>query len=125
MNSDKKIDKDLVEKVRKAWYGDDHSDVEVIIRNIASAMQEVRDEKKKEGECCEICLGMHNFYMNKERTLSDRLVKALELIDEVWERANLYPDVNFLGDDEHEAWGKTKQVLKIYRKAREGRNDFN
>ena len=44
------------------------------------------------------------------------LVKALELVDEVWERTNLHPDVNFMGDDEHEAWSGVKGALANHRR---------
>lgn len=37
---------------------------------------------------------------------------ALECVDLVWKRLNLYPEVNALGDDVHEAWSKVKQALK-------------
>lgn len=45
------------------------------------------------------------------RALIEEQSKALALVDEVWTRSNLYPEVNFLGDDEHEAWGKVKEAL--------------
>ena len=55
----------------------------------------------------------------KERDLyksaSEELVKALELVDEVWERSNLHPDINFMGDDEHEAWGNVKEAIAKHR----------
>lgn len=45
------------------------------------------------------------------RSKVERYEKALRLVDEVWTRANLHPDVNFMGDDEHEAWTLVKAAL--------------
>lgn len=44
-------------------------------------------------------------------TALERVREAAVLVDQVWERANLYPDINFLGDDEHEAWSKCREAL--------------
>ena len=38
--------------------------------------------------------------------------EALKEVDEVWTRSQSHPDINFMGDDEHKAWGKVIKALE-------------
>lgn len=89
-----KLDKDLMERARETWYGDDHADVEITIRNFARLCQEVRDEallqkdtsvhgtaivrdgKRVDPE--EVYKSPEEMMLQKERALSDRLGESLE-----------------------------------------------
>lgn len=42
----------------------------------------------------------------------ERKDRALKLVDQVWTRSQLHPDVNFMGDDEHEAWKSVKEAIQ-------------
>ena len=46
---------------------------------------------------------------------ADEYERVLKLVDEVWTRSQLHPDVNFIGDDEHEAWSEVREVLSKHR----------
>jgi len=44
-----------------------------------------------------------------------RLVEAARLTVQHFSRKNLYPEVNFMGDDEHEAWGALDEALAPFK----------
>lgn len=57
--------------------------------------------------------GAHFIAVPQREDHTPALVAALELVDEVWHRANLHPEINFLGDDEHEAWSAVRAALAL------------
>jgi len=44
-----------------------------------------------------------------------RLVEAARLTVQLFSRKNLYPEINFMGDDEHEAWSALGAALAPFK----------
>jgi hypothetical protein len=51
--------------------------------------------------------------IDRLKELIRRKDEAIKLQIEVNERKNLNPDVNFMGDDDHKAWSKLVEALKL------------
>jgi len=52
---------------------------------------------------------------------ADALLSAAKTTCLHFKRMSLYPDINFMGDDEHEAWRLLRTAISAYEEERDGR----
>jgi hypothetical protein len=73
------------------------------------ALSKERKDWKKDAQRVEA----YKKTIDRLKELIRRKDEAIKLQIEVNERKNLNPDVNFMGDDDHKAWSKLVEALKL------------
>ena len=79
------------------------------------AVQQWGETTPKEFIAKGFLLGEKSVYSSPEIR---NLIDAAKTVNEVWTRDNLYPEVNHLGDDVHDAWRKIKEALTAIERKR-------
>ena len=65
--------------------------------------------------------GTTRYYVPIRSEAADALLAAAKTTCLHFKRMSLYPEINFMGDDEHEAWRLLRTAISAYEEERDGR----
>ena len=82
--------------------------------SMKAAAQVAREYNIPHDDWVTLCIGISRIIDQHQLPAVKELVYAAQLQVQNFERQNLYPDINHLGDDDHEAWTALVSALKAF-----------